>query len=63
MNATVWGAIRVRKELFDRVTAHCEATGLRKTWVVTRAIEIWLAQQEQPSEAPKKEAAPAQEAA
>ena len=57
-------AVQIDRELFDRVTAHCEATGLRKTWVVTRAIEIWLAQQEQPdSEASKKEAAPAQEAA
>ena len=57
-------AIRVDRELFERLSVYCEVHQLSKKQVAVRAIEIWLAQQEQPSEAsPKKEAAPAKDAA
>ena len=57
-------AVQIDRELFERLSVYCEVHQLSKKQVAVRAIEIWLAQQEQPSEAsPKKEAAPAKDAA
>ena len=56
--------VRIDRELFERLSVYCEVHQLSKKQVAVRAIEIWLAQQEQPdSEASKKEAAPAKDAA